>query len=105
MRFDKNSAIRTITTTVKEYDSRLNGYQFLIFYQVNDHCEYKELEFKSHNFLHLTGVVSGVPSNLFYKNCIDGKLSAKDFEFKKDGNTQRKLEVISYLPHLLYIIV
>lgn len=102
MKYDKNIAISKITASVKEYDVRLKGYQFLIYYQVNDHCEYKEIEFKASNFLHLTGVKSNLQPNLFYKKSMNGKLSVRDFEIQNNGNTQRKLEVISYLPHLLY---
>ncbi len=38
------------------------------------------------NFLHLTGLKTNLSAQLFFKKCINGTISASDFQFKK-GNS------------------
>ncbi len=67
-----------------------------------DEVKSVEVGFRDLNFLHLTGVVTRLSAQLFYSNCIERKLSVKDFEIDKNGKVQQKLQVLPYLPELLY---
>lgn len=86
----------------KNYEERLRGKHFLIFYQDNKKLKSVEVGFRDLNFLHLTGVKTKLSAQLFYSSCIERKLSERDFELDKQGKIQQKLQVLPYLSELLY---
>ena len=55
--------------------------------------------FLSYHFLHLTGlnlIKNRIKSSVdFYNLCLRNNLSTTDFEFKSNGTTQKKLEILS----------
>lgn len=60
------------------------------------------LGFRDMNFLHLTGVKTKLPAQLFYSAAISGKLSERDFSLDTKGKAQQKLAVLPYLHELFY---
>lgn len=101
-KYKKEEALKIILEAAKNYEEKLRGKYFIIFYQENNIVKYVEVGFRDLNFLHLTGVKSHLSAQLFYSSCIDKKLSEKDFEFDKQGKVQQKLLVLPYLSGLLY---
>ena len=98
----KAEVIKTITGAVKEYDKKLANRDFLIAYKENQEIKFSCVGFRKHNFKHLTGVDTKLPSNVFYNKCIDGKLSPKDFEIDNKGKVAQKMVVLPYLGEVLY---
>jgi hypothetical protein len=59
---------------------------------------YIETYFTRANFLHLTGVNTKLSPGQFFNQCLNNALNTDDFEFRKDGTTALKLQM---LPHIL----
>ena len=75
---EKKNAIRQdIIEAAKIYSQNLAGKVFLYVYGE----EYFEVSFPVENFLHLTGVETGLSAKNFYKNEKKAKLSDKQFYF------------------------
>lgn len=101
-KYDKKSALQIIVNAAKEYDVKLKNKHFLVVYQGESRAETVCVGFRDMNFLHMTGVKTGVSAQQFYSACIDGKLSENDFEIDEKGKVQQKLMVLPYLSELLY---
>lgn len=54
------------------------------------------------NFLHLCGVNTKLSAKQFYRACLAGKLSERDFEIDEKGKVQQKMMALPYLSDLLY---
>jgi hypothetical protein len=103
----KEEARRIVLNCVKDYQSSLLDNKFLIIYKNSSkNCfEFIELLFLKRNFQHLTGLelvdhdkhVLTNHSEFFYEKCINQKLSLDDFQFKKDGTTNLKLQALPTL--------
>lgn len=102
MKYDKKQALNIIVATAANYKEKLEDKHFLIIYQSEKGIQYIQAGFRSSHFLHMTGVETKLTAQRFYERCIDGKLAAGDFELDSKGNAQRKLEVLPYVPELLY---
>jgi len=108
--YTKEEARHVVLNCAKDYDKNLLNKKFLIIYknQMNNCFEFIELFFLKRNFQHLTGlelvnenhIIQTNKSEYFYEKCINQKLSTDDFQFKKDGTTNLKLQA---LPALLKI--
>lgn len=102
MKYDKKQALNIIVATAANYKEKLEDKHFLIIYQSEKGIQYIQAGFRSSHFLHMTGAETKLTAQRFYERCIDGKLAAGDFELDSKGNAQRKLEVLPYVPELLY---
>lgn len=100
--YTKQEILKIILSAVKEYDEKLNNKHFKIVYQKGKKIEETVVGFRDMNFLHLTGVKTKLSAQQFYKACINGKLSQRDFEIDKKGKVQQKIAVLPYLSNLLY---
>lgn len=96
---NKKEAIRIIQESARLYQKNLVNRNLIFIYLENGKYNYLEAMFLRTNFLHLTGVElsEGINSNRFYDKCLSNNLSDNDFEFKTDGTTRMKLEVIQQL--------
>ena len=101
-KYDKKSALQIILKAAKDYDNKLNNKQFLIIYQEKEVTKTVCVGFRDMNFLHMTGVSSQISEQQIYSECINGKLSEKNFDIDKKGKAQQKLVVLPYLADLLY---
>ena len=95
---DKQKALEIMKNAIKIYENQYINRAILFIYK-NKSGELETFEgvFKRHNFLHLTGVKTNKSPNNFYKLLLDERLSLNDFSFQKNGNTQRKLQVIEQM--------
>lgn len=95
---DKQKALEIMKNAIKIYENQYINRAILFIYK-NKSGEIETFEgvFKRHNFLHLTGVQTNKSPNNFYKLLLDERLSLNDFSFQKNGNTQRKLQVIEQM--------
>ena len=95
---DKQKALEIMKNAIKIYENQYINRAILFIYK-NKSGELETFEgvFKRHNFLHLTGVKTDKSPNNFYKLLLDERLSLNDFSFQKNGNTQRKLQVIEQM--------
>lgn len=104
---EKIDAVDIIHRAAKQYDELLNKKSFLIVYGAPNAPQSVEVMFPEKNFLHLTGIslngnhllrdVEDKTSNLnlvFYHKAKNFRLSPDDFEFRSDGTTEQKLEVL-----------
>ena len=100
--YNKAEAIRIITTAAAEYETLMRDKQFLIAYQDSSGFNYSIVGFKAMNFKHFTGVVSDLPSKVFYRRALEHKLSPDDFRFDLTGNAHRKLTVLPWLSKMFF---
>ncbi|MBQ9887123.1 MAG: hypothetical protein IJM37_09730 [Lachnospiraceae bacterium] len=101
-KYDVNAALPIIINAAKNYQLKLNDKHFMIVYQSRQEIKTVFVGFRSMNFLHLTGVTSKLSASVFYDACLTGKLSERDFSLDNKGMVQQKLDVLPYLPELLY---
>lgn len=96
---DKKEAIRIIEEAAQLYKLNLVNRNVIFIYIENGKYMYLEALFLRTGFLHLTGVElrEGINSSRFFDKCLNNKLSDFDFEFKIDGTTKMKLEVLLQL--------
>lgn len=95
---DKQKALEIMKNAIKIYENQyINRAILFIYKNKSGELEVFEGVFKRHNFLHLTGVQTNKSPNNFYKLLLDERLSLNDFSFQKNGNTQRKLQVIEQM--------
>ena len=100
---NKKQAINIISKCAKTYKKRLDGYQIIFIHRdSNNHSVYTEVQFRSHNFLHFTGVTprSGLNANNFYRSALNNKLSESDFSFKNNHTTELKLQVLDTITNI-----
>lgn len=100
-KYSKKIVLKIILAAAKEYNEKLNNRHFLIIYQEGAETKSVCVGFRGTHFLHLTGVKSRLSAQHFFENCLDGKLSEKEFEIDDNGKVQQKLEVLPYLSDLL----
>lgn len=95
---NKEDVLKQVVSAARKYKSNLLGRNFLIVSKKrNEEFKYWELKFEKRQFKHLVGLETSLSSNHFYEKSTKGKLSIRDFELKKDGTTQLKLEVLPLL--------
>ena len=97
---DKKNAIRQdIIDSASIYSQDLAGKVFLYVYG----DEYFEVSFPVDNFLHLTGVETGLSAKDFYKNAKKRKLTNNQFYFSSRhpyANAKKKLPCLKRLSEL-----
>ena len=100
--YSKDEALSIIVKAAQKYNEKLKDKHFMIVF-----CDDKDtysctVGFRDMNFLHLTGVKTGLSAQQFYDACLTNKLSERDFELDRKGKVQQKLAVLPYLSELLY---
>lgn len=101
-RYTKEQALKIVTDCAREYDKSLKNHRFLLAYRQNNTLKYTIVLFRTHNFLHLTGLVAHDNAKEFYNKCITSRLSVRDFDFDKAGNCHLKLSVLHLVPTMFY---
>ncbi len=85
LQFSKNSLCSILHKSANIYKDYFCDYDYLVISRAFvDHIFY-EISSKSRNFLHLTGLYTKMPSNVFFSKCLDGSIKARDFEYYKVG--------------------
>lgn len=96
----KKQAIDIISKCAKLYHKYLENYQIVFVYRdANNHSSYTEVQFKTYNFLHFTGVIprAGLNANDFYRHALNSKISEQDFSFKDNHTTELKLQILDII--------
>lgn len=101
-KYDKKAALKIMIEAAKQYEEKLNDKHFLIVYREGKYIKTVDVGFRDMNFLHMTGVKTGLSAQQFYAACLESKLSEYDFEIDNKGKVQQKLMVLPYLAELLY---
>lgn len=104
----KNKDLVIIINAAKQYSKNLENNNILIIYlnRITQKYEHIELLFQDTNFLHLTGVEYAHAtshfknSKQFYDQCINGKLNVNNINYKKDGTTRLKLDILPQIMNL-----
>lgn len=91
---EKKQALAILFNAAKLFKKNLEDKKFLVIFKDTTTIDSLELKFSASNFLHLTGVESDFRSSHFYKRCIIQRLTVNDFNFREDGTTELKLEVL-----------
>jgi hypothetical protein len=97
---DKQDAIKIIVECANKYKNNLENKNLMFVTQINkNQFKYIEILYLGSYFLHLTGftIKGNLTANTFYDKCLKKKLSPNDFEFKDDGTTMLKLDILSSL--------
>ncbi|MCH5256039.1 MAG: hypothetical protein J1D87_02055 [Lachnospiraceae bacterium] len=99
----KHQVIHIISKCSKLYHKNLENYNIAFVYRdVNNFSDYMEVQFRSYNFLHFTGVTprSGLSANDFYRRALNNKLSEHDFSFKNSHTTELKLQILDVIMNI-----
>ncbi len=101
-KISKKEAIPIITACAKAYKEKLAGKHFLVVYQESKTIKYREVSFAGNNYLHFTGVQTGIGARRFFERACSNRLSERDFDLDPSGKAVQKLNVLPYLSDLLY---
>lgn len=99
----KHQAIQIISKSAKQYHKHLENYQIAFVYRdADNHSNYTEVQFRSYNFLHFTGVTprSGLNAKNFYRYALNNQLSERDFSFKDSHTTELKLQILDIIMNI-----
>lgn len=100
---NKQQAITIISKCAKQYKKLLENYQIIFIYRnEHNHSEYTEVQFRSYNFLHFTGVNprQGLNANNFYRYALNSQISERDFSFKNTHTTELKLQILDTIMNI-----
>lgn len=100
---NKQQAISIISKCAKLYQKHLENKQIVFIYRNElNHSDYTEVQFRSYNFLHFTGVIprSGLNANDFYRYALNSKLSENDFILKDNYTSILKLQVLESIMNI-----
>lgn len=101
-KYTKEQALKIVTSCAREYNKTLKNHRFLLAYKEGGVLKYTIVLFRTHNFLHLTGLKTKDNAKEFYNKCTTSRLSVNDFEFDKAGNAHLKLSVLHMVPTMFY---
>ena len=76
----------------KEYKEMYVDYEYLICSEAFKQKNYYIIGADKDNFQHLTGVHSQISAQCFFDKCIQGTLSATDFDFVKKGQDEKSVK-------------
>lgn len=95
----KKEATKILFKCAEIYDKTLLRKNLLIVTMFKNNIKAIEVRFPKNAYGHLTGVnvAEGISANHFYSLCLDKRLRVEDFEFKDDGTTRLKLDVLEPL--------
>lgn len=99
----KQQAIDIISKCAKQYYKYLENYQIAFVYRnANNQSDYTEVQFRSYNFLHFTGVTPriGLNANNFYRYALNSQISERDFSFKDSHTTELKLQILDVIMNI-----
>ena len=107
MKYTREEARRMVLNCAKQYERKLLNKKMIIIYRekADNSIRHIEVVFYERNYQHLTGlelvdkngnVLQGQSVN-FYRKCIENKLGAEEFRFKKDETTHLKLTALPVL--------
>lgn len=68
------------------------NYEYLLCSEAFLHSAYYIVSAHEDNYLHLTGVHTTLSASAFFQKCYDGTLEECDFDFIKDGQTEREVK-------------
>ena len=98
---NKKEALKIIIDSAKKYQENLENKKVIFIYKEKGKIKYIEAIFLPRNFLHLTGIQiknSNIKSSIdFYHLCLKNRISILDFDFKENGTTIMKLQILSQI--------
>lgn len=102
--YSLEEARKIVMDCAKQYEKNLLNKNFIIIYRDKLSNQIKDLEvfFGKENYQHLTGIelidedgnIREHVSKLFFEKCIKNTLSKEEFQMKKDGTTNLKLQAL-----------
>lgn len=100
-KLSKEYVIKIVIECARMYEKNLMD-RTLLFILMDKHKNISsaEVSFCRNNFLHLTGLKIDkrkMSADQFFSLCVDGRLSARDFQFSEEGTTVLKLQVLPLL--------
>lgn len=98
----KEKIIQILRKTAINYHKNLDNKNFIVIYKEEEKIKYIQIKFSKGNFLHLTGVQLNkkMSAILFYKKCLNGKISKEEVNLKQDGTTELKLQILEMITNI-----
>ena len=93
----KKEARKTLINGAKIYKENLLNKNILIITKINSKVNSLEVKFPKSAYLHLTGVQVNkdlISAKDFFNLCAKRKIRLEDFDFKSNGTTKLKLDVL-----------
>lgn len=94
----KSEALKKLIYSAKIYDELLLNKNYIFITEKDN--KYLEVLFQATNFKHLTGIETDLKPKRFFESSLSGKIKEADINFKKNGTTELKLNI---LPSILNI--
>ena len=82
----------TMIQNATRYKEYYVDYEYLICSKAFKKNDYYIVASLADNYLHLTGVHTGLKADMFFNKCYDGTLEEDDFDFIKTGQNEREVK-------------
>lgn len=76
----------------KVYKTVYMDYEYLLCSEAFSECEYYIIAATASNYRHLIGVNTEISAEDFFEKCLNGTLTANDFDFNKRGQTEAEVK-------------
>ena len=105
----KERVVKIAIEQAISYKNVFVDYEYLFCSEAFINQDYYIISAKPDNYRHLIGVNTIVSADDFFKKCINGELKEDDFDFFKNGRSEKEIKgsvrrKIKSLPHLTSII-
>ena len=102
----KNRVAQVAISCAAIYRDSFVEYDYLVCSEAFGNTQCQEIKAEANNYLHLIGVNTSLSPNVFYQKCIDGTLKQSDFDFIKQGQSEKSVkgsvrQKIKALPQML----
>lgn len=82
----------TLISNAYSYKKYYVDYEYLLCSKAFEKCEYYIVAAHEDNYLHLTGVHTGLDAAAFFEKCYKGTLEETDFDFCKSGQNENEVK-------------
>lgn len=88
----KERVKETLISNAYSYKKYYVDYEYLLCSKAFEKCEYYIVATHEDNYLHLTGVHTGLDAATFFEKCYKGTLEETDFDFSKKRQNENEVK-------------
>lgn len=86
----KERVKESLISYAQDYKAYYVNYEYLLCSKAFSRSAYYIVSAHEDNYLHLTGVHTNLSAAVFFWKCYDGTLEESDFDFSKDGQSEKE---------------
>ena len=88
----KERVKESLISYAQDYKAYYVDYEYLLCSKAFTRSSYYIVSAHEDNYLHLTGVHTNLSASVFFQKCSDGTLEESDFDFSKDGQSEKEVK-------------